>query len=107
MALIFTFYILTFFVDLLPAVRNRHRTGSGLPQVEMGHANGGSHITGGHRSNGQVPLNSEPGYGGKPHPSGVGHRATGGADTYYKTGGYENGSLPRQTNNRPGAAQNF
>lgn len=106
-ALIFTFYVLTFFVDLLPAVRNRHHTGSGAPQVEMGRANGGSHITEGHRPNGQVQLKSEPGYVGKPHPSGVGHRAIAGADAYYENDGYDNGPLPRQANNRPVAALNF
>ena len=92
-------------MDLLPAVRNRHHTGSGAPQVEMGHANGGSHLTDGHSSNGQVPLNSQPGYAGEPHLSGAGHRATAGGDPYYENGGYENGPLPRQ--HKAVAAQNF
>lgn len=107
MALIFTFYVLTFFIDLLPAVRNRHHTGSGVSQVEMGHASDSSHITEGRRSNGQEPLNNEPGYGGKPHLSDVGHRARARGDVYYENGGYENGPLPRQANNKPIAAQNF
>lgn len=104
--MIFTFYVLTFFVDLLPAVRNKHHTGSGAPQLEMGHAIGGSHLTDGYSSNGQVPLNSQPGYAGEPHPGGATHRVTAG-DPYYENGGYENGPLPRPANSKPIAAQNF
>ncbi|KAA6416046.1 MAG: FK506 suppressor Sfk1 [Lasallia pustulata] len=104
-ALIFTFYVLTFFIDLLPAVRNKHHTGSGAPQVEMGHANGGSHLTDGYSSNGQVPLNGQSGYADEPHINGVGHRTAAGGDRYYENGGYENGPLPGQ--HKPIAAQNF
>ncbi|KAI9880412.1 MAG: hypothetical protein M1830_003452 [Pleopsidium flavum] len=43
-ALIFTFYVLTFFVDLLPAVRTKHHASS-APQLELGHTNGGPRIT--------------------------------------------------------------
>jgi len=46
-ALIFTFYVFTFFVDLLPAVRTKHHQSS-APQLELGHNSGGSHFTNGH-----------------------------------------------------------
>ncbi|MCJ1443121.1 MAG: hypothetical protein MMC23_003618 [Stictis urceolatum] len=40
-ALIFTFWVLSFFVDLLPAVRSRkYGGGKGVPQIEMGGPNG-------------------------------------------------------------------
>lgn len=47
MALIFTFYVFTFFVDLLPAVRTKHHASS-APQLELGHNSGGAHFTNGH-----------------------------------------------------------
>ena len=58
MALIFTFYVFTFFVDLLPAVRTKHHTSS-VPQLELGHNSGGAHLTNGHD---QSTINGEYGH---------------------------------------------
>jgi len=43
-ALIFTFWVLSFLVDLLPAMRNWHHSGAGAPQIEMGEGSGGMHV---------------------------------------------------------------
>ena len=48
-ALIFTFWVLSFFMDLLPAVHTKHRSGNMAPQIETGHANSGEHHVDGRR----------------------------------------------------------
>lgn len=65
-ALIFTFYVFTFFIDLLPAVRTKHHSSS-APQLEMGHNGGGSHFTNGHN---QSTVNGEY-YVNEARPNGV------------------------------------
>ena len=41
-ALIFTFWVLSFFIDLMPAMRTKHHGAeSGVPQLEIGDTNGG------------------------------------------------------------------
>lgn len=58
MALIFTFYVFTFFIDLLPAVRTKHHPSSAA-QLELGHNSGESHFTNGHD---QSTVGGEYGY---------------------------------------------
>ena len=72
----------------------------------MGRTDGASHLKDGYSSsNGQLPLNSQSGYAGEPHPNGVGQRASAGPNPYYENGGYENG--PLNQHHKPIAARNF
>lgn len=93
MALIFTFYVFTFFIDLLPAVRTKHHRSS-APQVELGHNSGGAHVTNDHD---QSSATEEYGYvnggrmNGTPDPMITSH--------YYGDGG--------TTRMKPVPAQNF
>ena len=49
-ALVFTLWVLSFLMDLLPAVRTKHRKDeAGAPQLEMGHGAGNAHVVGGGR----------------------------------------------------------
>ncbi|MCJ1471858.1 hypothetical protein MMC13_000499 [Lambiella insularis] len=43
-ALIFTFWVLSFFVDLIPASRRRRGPGTNQPAIEMGHGSHGPHV---------------------------------------------------------------
>ena len=72
-ALIFTFWVLSFLLDLLPAVRTQHRRDqAGAPQLEMGEGAGNAHVIGGGRgdnldgatlNNGQTGLYEHAGPG--------------------------------------------
>lgn len=53
-AVIFTAYVLSFVVDLLPSVRTKHHIPQGLQEAELGHANG-LHHTG----SGDQPLTTD------------------------------------------------
>ncbi|MCJ1371692.1 hypothetical protein MMC20_002911 [Loxospora ochrophaea] len=89
-ALIFTFYVLSFFIDLLPAVRTKHHSAvKGAPELEMGRGPTGTS----HSMNDGVPLNQTDGAA---------------SETYYGDGGrYQNGTAAHVPVTKPITAQNF
>lgn len=92
MALIFTGYVLTFFVDLLPAVRTKHHP-SPAPQIEMGHGSGGAHLVDG---GDYQATTGEYGYpNGYTNGSGNGYaRDAAAGGRYYGNGAATNGAKP-------------
>ncbi|MCJ1406708.1 hypothetical protein MMC19_000775 [Ptychographa xylographoides] len=127
-ALIFTFWVLSFFIDLLPAAKSKHGHGNSarVPQVEMGHGSGGAHLVNGNgapytngystttttHSNGDVYTNGGPtAYGpGKTtegYTEGNGLYTNGAANAYGngRVDGYADGYRGTGVTNKP--SQNF
>ncbi|MCJ1366973.1 hypothetical protein MMC16_006104 [Acarospora aff. strigata] len=96
-ALIFTFYVFAYFIDLLPAVRTKHHRGSG-PQLELESNSGGAHLTNGHD---RTATNGEYGYANGNHTNGT--QVYGIQDSTVASRYYGNGT----THVKPASAQNF
>jgi hypothetical protein len=112
-ALVFTFWVLSFFVDLLPAVRTRHHNGtSDAPQLEMGGV-GGPHIVNGDNSqyandnldsryangNGSALSLNGNGYNGRAHGHALsGHTLDGQGDNGYVVNNVKYQEPPRDVN---------
>ena len=115
MALIFTFWVMSFFVDLLPAMRSKRGGGDGAPQFEMSGGAGAGKVTHGGDGVGGVGMangDAEAGYGGRQHPHGQTAYANGNGYADGNANGYVNGvsfgGVPGDRTSKPlPAAQNF
>ena len=109
MALIFTFWVMSFFVDLLPAMRSKRGGGGGAPQFEMRGGNGAGKVTHGGDGVGGVGMangDAEAGYGARQYSHGQTAYANGNANGHVN--GVNYGGVPGDRTSKPlPAAQNF